>query len=348
MKKRKFLSDLEEKLEDKEFEFKEIERIVNDYESLIDDAIADGKDEIEFINSLGSVREIVSNLIKSLPKVKRKDHLAVALSPFIATISFFILGFFFNAWHPGWLVFLGIPITAILVESRHKTRFIGLFPIVYTIFYILVGTYGNREFIFVASIISSEQIQVSLPLLWHPLWAGYLYTIALSELIEKDDGFRSKVVAILTFLLVSAYLAFELIFGFRLWHLVFIAAIIVIGIINGSIRFIIDIKLEGFKNKRIQLLILGFALIITLVYLTLGFLYQTWGIMWVLFLLIPMLAIFLEQRFTNTKTELVAYTPFIAIILFFLVGYYFDLFFISWLFFLLIPITAIIEEQFKN
>jgi hypothetical protein len=347
MKKRKFLSYLEERLEYEEFDFKEIERILNDYETLIEDAIDDGKDETNFIESLGSIKEIVNNLAKTLFRGKRKDHIAVALSPFIATITFFLLGFFFDAWHPGWLVFLSIPIIAILTESRHKNRFIPLFPIVYTVFYVLVGTFGNREFIINLSIINTEQVQVTLPLLWHPLWAGYLYTIALTEVIEKDEGIKSKINGATTFLLVTAYIAFELIYGPKLWHLLFIVATIVIGIITGTIKFVIDIKFEGIKNKLNVLFVVGFAALITISYIVLGFLLGTWGILWILFLFIPMLAIYLEQRSGKDKFEIVAYTPFVATILFFLVGYYFNLFAISWLFFLLIPITGIIEDQLK-
>jgi hypothetical protein len=347
MKKRIFLSDLEERLEYKEFEFKEIERILNDYETLIEDAIDDGKDEASFIESLGSIKEIVNNLAKTLSIGKRKDHIAVALSPFIATITFFLLGFFFDSWHPGWLVFLGIPIIAILTESRHKNRFIPLFPIVYTVFYVLVGTFGNREFIINLSIINTEQVQVTLPLLWHPLWAGYLYTIALSEILEKDEGLKSKLIGASTFILVTAYIAFELIFGFRLWHLVFIVAMIIIGVITGTIKFIIDIRLESIKIKANALIIIGAVALITTLYITLGFLFSTWTTLWILFLLIPMLVIYVEQRSGKDKFELVSYTPFISTILFFLVGYYFSLFAISWLFFLLIPITGIIEDQLK-
>lgn len=35
---------------------------------------------------------------------------------FIAVISYLIMGFFFNLWHPGWVVFLAIPFYAIVVS----------------------------------------------------------------------------------------------------------------------------------------------------------------------------------------------------------------------------------------
>jgi hypothetical protein len=122
---------------------------------------------------------------------------------------------------------------------------------------------------------------------------------------------------------------------------------IIIGVITGTIKFIIDIRLESIKIKANALIIIGAVALITTLYITLGFLFSTWTTLWILFLLIPMLVIYVEQRSGKDKFELVSYTPFISTILFFLVGYYFSLFAISWLFFLLIPITGIIEDQLK-
>jgi hypothetical protein len=345
MKKRKFLADLEERLEDKEFEFDEIERIINDYESLIDEAVEDKKNEAEFIETLGSVKEIVNNLLKTLPKAKRREHILVALSPFIATISFFLLGFFFDAWHPGWLVFLGIPIVALLTESRNPKRFIGIFPIAYTVFYVLIGTYGDLPFItnFIDYVSGGTSIQIGI--FWHPLWAGYIYTAVLAYLFE--DSIRNKLIGLLTFALVTAYIALELFLGFNLWHLLLIAAVVVISIANGTIGFIIDIKLETPSERAITFATLFTALVVTALFFILGFLVDAWAVAWVLFLLIPVVAIGVSQKVGAEKFEFTAYTPFIATILFFLTGYYFDLFAISWLFFLLIPISGIIEDQVK-
>ena len=45
---------------------------------------------------------------------KDKKHLLVALSPFVAVIVFFTLGYFFNLWIVSWLAFLMIPILGII------------------------------------------------------------------------------------------------------------------------------------------------------------------------------------------------------------------------------------------
>ena len=345
MKKRKFLADLEERLEDKEFEFKEIERIVNDYETMIEDAVADGKDEALFIESLGSVKDIVNDLIKTLPSAKRREHLLVALSPFIAVIAFFLLGFFLDAWHPGWLVFLGIPIVALLTESRNPKRFIGIFPIAYTVFYILIGTYGDLEFVtnFIDYVSGDTSIQIGI--FWHPFWAGYLYTAVLASLF--DESTTTKLIGGVSFILITTYIALELVYGFNPWNLLLIAGFVAISIANGTIKFVIDIKLETPSQKILTYVTLGSALVITILFFALGLLFSIWNVAWVLFLLIPMVAIGVSQGVGAEKLEFTAYTPFIATILFYLVGYYFDAFAISWLFFLLIPIAGVIEDQIK-
>jgi len=347
MKKRKFLADLEALLEEKEVQVAEIERVLNDYESMIDDALRDGQNEEDFIKSLGKINDIFKGLNKMYKeKNLRKGNILVSLSPFIALFSFFMIGYFFDAWHPGWLVFLIIPIIAIITESRSSKRFVGLFPIVYTVFFILVGTYGNREFIIDANIINNDQISVSLPLLWHPLWAGYLYTLAIDEVLERK--LYKRVIGLIDFGLITAYITIELIFGFQLWHLLFIVALILISIPVGLFNLVLKLKvnLDGDRNQ--ILAILGVSLLSTIIFLVLGFLTNAWVIAWLIFLIIPVFAIGYDQFINKEPTEIVSYTPFIATFLFFTTGYFFNIFQISWLFFLLIPVTAIIEEQYTK
>ena len=42
--------------------------------------------------------------------------------PIVATIIYFILGFVFNAWHPGWLIFLTVPLWAFFVNKGKKSE----------------------------------------------------------------------------------------------------------------------------------------------------------------------------------------------------------------------------------
>jgi len=73
----------------------------------------------------------------------------VAATPLISLLIFLILGFFYNLWHPGWLVFLLIPIVPFLVGLK-QIRF--TFPFVVLLAYIIIGLYGY----------------------WHPGWIIFL------------------------------------------------------------------------------------------------------------------------------------------------------------------------------
>lgn len=46
-------------------------------------------------------------------KIARKIS---AVTPLLSVLAFLILGFCFDLWHPSWLIFFLIPITAIIAE----------------------------------------------------------------------------------------------------------------------------------------------------------------------------------------------------------------------------------------
>jgi hypothetical protein len=47
-------------------------------------------------------------------KKKNVTGLVTGLVALIATIAYMILGFIFGLWHPGWIIFLSIPITRVV------------------------------------------------------------------------------------------------------------------------------------------------------------------------------------------------------------------------------------------
>ncbi|HHU24155.1 MAG: hypothetical protein PHG08_01730 [Bacilli bacterium] len=49
--------------------------------------------------------------------LKRK---IVAVTPLVATLVFLLLGFIWEAWHPGWIVFLSIPIVGTIEKITRK------------------------------------------------------------------------------------------------------------------------------------------------------------------------------------------------------------------------------------
>lgn len=73
----------------------------------------------------------------------------VAATPLIALLAFLALGFIGDLWHPGWLVFLLIPIVPFLVGLKQIRL---TFPFVILVTYIIIGLLGY----------------------WHPGWLIFL------------------------------------------------------------------------------------------------------------------------------------------------------------------------------
>ena len=72
--------------------------------------------------------------------------------PVWVTAAYLILGFAFGAWHPGWIIFLTIPLFYLPDSQRTPVRLLGN-PVMVTIIYLLLGTMCN---------------------LWHPGWLVFL------------------------------------------------------------------------------------------------------------------------------------------------------------------------------
>lgn len=72
--------------------------------------------------------------------------------PIWVTAAYLILGFAFNLWHPGWIIFLIIPLFYLKEHERTPIRLLGN-PVMVTIIYLLLGTVCD---------------------LWHPGWLIFL------------------------------------------------------------------------------------------------------------------------------------------------------------------------------
>ena len=92
----------------------------------------------------------------------------VAITPFVCVIAFIILVYFGYA-HPGWLVFLLIPIMPFLVGVKH-IRF--SYALIVSIIYVVVGIFTD------------------LPWRWNPGWLIFL-TIPIYQILfnskDKDE-----------------------------------------------------------------------------------------------------------------------------------------------------------------
>ena len=74
----------------------------------------------------------------------------IAATPLICLIFFLLLGFVFGLWHPGWCVFLLIPLAPIILGVK-KIR--NLYSFICVVIYVLMGIIWN---------------------LWHPGWIIFL------------------------------------------------------------------------------------------------------------------------------------------------------------------------------
>ena len=332
MTKTSFLEALREALQEREVNAKVIDDTIKEYASMIDDALEDGESIETFIKRMGSPEKVAKALAKQQQTPRNKF---AALSPFIATIAFFILGVIYQAWHPGWLVFLLIPIAGILTSK--KIQWDGLLVFVILIVFILGGWQTN---------------------LYNPLWSLFLLLIPFGG--QKDSP-SAKVQLIAKVYTVSAvaiyhvwvvYTMFSRIGGTPnpwdlIWPLSILIPIVVYAFINGTIRISIG-SFNNAKDKKYTIMGLSFTGFITLVYFTLGILIPGfWHPGWLIFLLIPVVSVSLGSK----KFPLGPLSPFIATTLFVLVGEYVSIpgqdtgYTLSWLFFLLIPITGILFSK---
>ena len=83
---------------------------------------------------------------------ERQRHRTNFPYPVWVTAAYLVLGFVFHAWHPGWIIFLTVPLFYLPDSDRTPVRLLGN-PIVITIIYLLLGTVCH---------------------LWHPGWLIFL------------------------------------------------------------------------------------------------------------------------------------------------------------------------------
>jgi len=104
-----------------------------------------------------SLEETKQVLEETTEKIRVKT-LAALPAPFIITAIYLVLGLFLDLWHPGWLLFLFIPIyyqSLMMVKIREMRKKLNRFPIapICVVAYLFIGFIFN---------------------LWHPTWIIFL------------------------------------------------------------------------------------------------------------------------------------------------------------------------------
>lgn len=82
--------------------------------------------------------------------------------PIFITALYLLLGFVFNLWHPGWLVFLTIPLHY-MNPSSSMERWCN--PVMITLIYLVMGFFFG---------------------LWHPGWMVFL-AIPVAAIVDKKE-----------------------------------------------------------------------------------------------------------------------------------------------------------------
>lgn len=82
--------------------------------------------------------------------------------PALVAFAYLVLGACFNLWHPGWILFLTIPLYYLPVSQRSPMKLLGN-PVMITIAYLLLGFWCN---------------------LWHPGWVIFLLIPILNAAVK--------------------------------------------------------------------------------------------------------------------------------------------------------------------
>ena len=91
---------------------------------------------------------------------RRRKHFPY---PVMVTFAYLVLGFVFHQWHPGWIIFLTIPLFYLPDSERQPLRLLGN-SVMITIIYLLLGTMCN---------------------LWHPGWLIFLLIPLLNSVSRR-------------------------------------------------------------------------------------------------------------------------------------------------------------------
>ncbi|MFP4177733.1 MAG: HAAS signaling domain-containing protein [Acholeplasmataceae bacterium] len=361
--KDKYLEHLEERLKEGSVSAAEIADIIADYDQLYDEAASRGMSDEKIVDFLGNPDRVAQEIIREL-RIRHDrtfKYRIIAVMPFLSLTVFILLGTIFDLWHPGWLVFLAIPMTALLIGGPKGIHgLVALSPFLAVIVFIIFGYFdlwhpGWLVFLIIPvssllTVRSTRTVLVGLtPFmalvafillgiydLWNPGWLVFL-AIPMVSILFRKNRLHVLIYESLFLIAIGLYLYMGLAHGrYDQGAFAFILPA-AYGILIGDVSIRFDFS--GPDPRKNAIMSASVALLVV-AYIATGLLFAAWAYAWQLFLLIPILGIILYDRF-----RLVAISPFIATILFFSLGYFFDAFAVSWLAFLLIPISAILTES---
>lgn len=90
----------------------------------------------------------------------------------IIIITYIAMGFAWNAWHPGWLIFFAIPIVHTLFSAiKHKNMHLFAYPALALLIFFLLGFFKD---------------------MWHPGWVVFLTVPIYYSLVSYIQGLLRK------------------------------------------------------------------------------------------------------------------------------------------------------------
>jgi len=268
MNRIEFIKELKRKLHEMELDYNVVDEIVADYEELIMEAVESGEMEEEFISRLGSPKEVARNF-KGEKKLKNVDTILVALSPFVATIVFMWLGLSYNLWHPGWLVYLVVPVMGVWTGRKGMSTMEFLTAqstFIATAFYLIFGFVYN---------------------VWHPTWVVFFLIIIFGLFTDTKDK-KNMIFATLIILASVAYVIIDLQDITKWDWLVFLVPVIY-GTATGKLFQVNGDFPDDPKIKAMVITAIGTPI----VYLLIGLIFNLWHPTWLIMFAIPVVAIIL-------------------------------------------------------
>ncbi|MFW6298512.1 MAG: hypothetical protein ACOC14_02415 [Bacillota bacterium] len=362
MHKETYLSSIKDTLDCFDVSEEEKASILKDYEAKIENLLKKGHTPSDLERLLGDQKQIKKHLETIYPKkktIKRIDAVNRTM-PYITLALFVLLGVIYDAWHPGWMVFLLIPLTTLLldlIQTETIRTLNALLPVTSLVLFLTLGFFYD---------------------LWHPGWVVLTLGIMGILLMNRGMTLLQKMIAIAPFVALDLFVLIGYFTGVYVPTWTVFLLVIAVGILNVKaihhkwllegllvlslgVYLLIGYGLQEWTLALFSFLIFivpaiftghihvhihGFAtwvekttlLLSIIVFFLWGYFFDAWAVAWVVFFTVPSMSVILHAK---GRDSLVPMTVFLSILGFYLIGYYTGQWNLAWLIFLVIPVVAI-------
>ncbi len=291
-KVRLYIENLFKSFKQDEYTLDTKEELISNLLERINDSLETGMNNEEaFDNAIGNLGS--KNEIKKIFNFKSLDYMTFEYNlnktySAIATIIYIILGFAFDLWHPGWVIFVVAIAFSEFKLLDKKSYFIPIISLVY----VFIGIMWDY---------------------WHPGWIIFPITFVLLASMKKKFGALILMAGAIYFVLGALFgnwLEFSIIFVVAggliagrdelvggLWIFT-IAIYLLLGILfdlwhPGWLVFLVSISLTALFVERS---IVSFSWVISItVFLYLGFIFSLWHPAWIVFVVAAAVSAYFDE-----------------------------------------------------